>query len=578
MEPDSLTVSVVWGRVASIAEEMATALAHTSYSDQVREGGDFTTGVFDVRGRLLAQANRAPAHLGAMPHAVRHMLDVYPADELRPGDVVMMNDPYLGAGHLPDIFEMSPVHLDGEPIGFVVGTIHATDIGGMYPGSQGVVGVTDWIQEGIRFLPTLLYREGEPVEEIFRILEANVRVPHLVLGDARALRSSLFVGARKLEELAARYGRETLAQAADLILDRSERAVREELEGLPDGTYRFVDRLDDVGPGTEPVRMEVAVTVHGGDITFDFTGTDDQTASAINSTLSYTRSYCYWVAKAITTRDSIPQNAGQLRPVHVVAPEGSFFNPRPPAAVGGRACLNQRIVELLMGALARVAPERVSAASGQWVNPIFGGTDPESGERFVYYDYILAGIGGRLTRDGVDAMSPVFSVENVPIEIQEAQYPIVVERFQLVRDTGGAGRTRGGLSLRKDVRLLVDGVVLSNLTDRNRFAPWGLDRGEDGPLGETVLNPGKPDERRLESKGVYTLARGDVVSFRSAGSGGFGPPAERPREAVRSDVEQGYVSPAAARALYGLEEEVLPPPNLGRSTSRSAASSSDGSS
>ena len=578
MQPDNLTVSVVWGRLAAIAEEMATALSHTSYSDQVREGGDFTTGVFDAGGRLLAQANRAPAHLGAMPHAVRHMLDVYPADTLSPGDVVMMNDPYLGAGHLPDVFEMSPVHLDGELIGFVVGTVHATDIGGMYPGSQGVVGVTDWIQEGIRFLPTLLYRAGRPVDEVFRIVEANVRVPDLVTGDLRALRSSLHVGARKLEELVARYGRETVAAAADLILDRSEQAVREELERIPDGTYRFVDHLDDVGPGTPPLRMEVAVTVDGGEVVFDFTGTDPQTPSAINSTLSYTRSYCYWVAKAITTRDSIPQNEGQLRPVRVVAPEGSFFNPRPPAAVGGRACLNQRIVELLMGALAQVVPERVSAASGQWVNPIFGGTDPETGERFVYYDYVLAGIGARRHRDGVDAMSPVFSVENVPIEIQEAQYPIVVERFELVRDTGGAGTTRGGLSLRKDVRMLVDGVVLSNLTDRTRFAPWGLNGGLPGPLGETVLNPGTPEERRLESKGVYTLAGGDVVSFRCAGSGGFGHPGGRPREAVRADVEEGYVSPEAARELYGLEEDVAPAPNLGMTVSRSTASSVDGSS
>jgi N-methylhydantoinase B len=549
--PDSLTVAVVWGRLVAIAEEMATALARTAYSDQVREGGDMSTAVFDARGRLVAQANRSPAHLGSMPHAVAHMLRFYSAGELRDGDVVIMNDPHLGAGHLPDVFALSPVRHDGRTIGFVCATVHVTDIGGSLPGSQAVVGVNDMIQEGLRLLPVRLYVEGRPNEELFRVIEANVRVPELVAGDLRAQRSALHVGATKLAELHARYGTDTVDAACDDFLDRSEEAVRAAIASIPDGTYRYVDQLDDVGPGTEPVRMEVAVTVDGRELRFDFAGTDPQTASALNSTLSYTRSYCYWVAKAITTQDSIAQNEGQLRPVSVSAPEGSFFNPRPPAAVGGRACLNQRIVELIFGALAQAVPERVCAASGQWVNPIFGGVDPGSGERFVLYDYILGGIGGRAEKDGVDAMSPIFSVENVPIEVQEAQYPVLVERFELVTDSGGAGRTRGGLSLRKDMRMLTGGVQLSNLTDRQRFAPYGLDGGADGRLGETVLNPGRPDERRLESKGAYELAEGDVVSFRCSGSGGFGPPRERPAELVRADVEEGLVSEQVATEVYG---------------------------
>lgn len=558
MELDALTVAVVWGRMASIAEEMATALKHAAFSDQVREGGDFTTGVFDARGELLAQANRAPAHLGAMPHAVRHMLDYYPAETLRPGDVVTMNDPHLGAGHLPDFFEMSPVYSDEHLVGFAVGVIHATDVGGTYPGSQAVVGVTEAIQEGIRFLPTLLYRAGEPNVEVFRILEANVRVPDLVLGDLRALRSALHVGAVRFRDLVGRYGVETVEGASASFLDRSEQAVRNQLLAIPDGTCRFVDYLDDVGPGTDPVRLEVAVTVEGDAITFDFTGSSPQTTSSINSTLSYTRAYCYWVTKAITTQDSIPQNAGQLRPVNVVAPEGSFFNPRPGAAVGGRACLNQRIVELLFGALGEAIPDRVCAASGQWVNPIFGGRHPQTGEPFVFYDYVLGGIGGRSHRDGVDAMSPVFSVENVPIEIQEAQYPILVERFELMQDSGGAGRTRGGLSLRKDIRMLADGIVLTNLTDRQRFRPYGSQGGSEGRLGETILNPGAKQEK-IESKGVRQLAKGDVVSFRCSGSGGFGPPSERSREAVERDVVEGYISAEEARRTYGLSPSGVRP-------------------
>jgi N-methylhydantoinase B len=550
---DPLTVAVAWGRVAAIAEEMAEAQQRTAYSDQVREGGDYSTAVFDVAGRMLAQANRSPAHLGAMPDAVRNMLAVYPAGTLEAGDVVVLNDPYLGAGHLPDLFAMSPAFADERLVGFVVSCVHLTDVGGPAPGSQAVVGVNDLVEEGLRLLPTLAYRRGEPVQEILRLIEANVRVPETVLGDIRAQRAALYVGASKLAELHERVGIETLEAAAEQILDRSEQAVRNELRAIEGGTVRFVDHVDDYGPGTSPIRMEVAVTVHDGEITFDFTGTDPQTPSSLNCTLSYTKAYCYWVTKAITTRDTIPQNEGQLRPVRVVAPPGCFFNPVPPAALGGRALMNQRIVELVFGALAQAMPERVCAASGQWVNPIFGGTDPASGKPFIFYDYVMAGVGARATKDGIDAISPVVSVENIPVEAQEARNPIVVERYELIPDSGGAGRHRGGLGVRKDIRVLADDVVLSNLTDRHVFPPYGLDGGKDGVLGSIVLNPGTPRERPLHSKEVVRLARDDVVSFRCAGSGGIGPPAERPRDRIEADVREGLVTAAGARRDYGSE-------------------------
>lgn len=555
MSVDELTVAVVWGRLAAIAEEMAEAQQRTAYSDQVREGGDYSTAVFDASGRMIAQANRSPAHLGSMPEAVGNMLGAYPPETLGPGDVVVLNDPYMGAGHLPDLFAMSPTFLGDALVGYVVSCVHLTDIGGPAPGSQAVVGMTDLVQEGLRLLPTLAYRRGEPVREILGLIEANVRVPEQVLGDIRAQRAALHVGATKLAELHARTGTETMAAVAEEILTRSERAVREELEAIPDCAATFVDRVDDYGPGTPPIRMEVTVTIRGGEIEFDFTGTDPQTPSSLNCTLSYTRAYCYWTTKAITTRDTIPQNAGQLRPVRIVAPPGSFFNPTPPAALGGRALMNQRIVELLFGALAQVMPERVCAASGQWMNPIFGGTHPSTGRPFIFYDYVMAGVGARTTKDGIDAISPVVSVENIPVEAQEARNPIVVERYELITDSGGPGRFRGGLGVRKDIRILADDVVLSNLTDRQVFAPWGLAGGRDGTLGVTILNPGTPDERRIHSKELVVLARDDVVSFRCSGSGGVGPPAERPPELVAEDVREGRVSPSSARDDYGVEVE-----------------------
>ena len=555
MSPDALTVAVVWGRLAAIAEEMAEAQQRTAYSDQVREGGDYSTAVFDASGRMLAQANRSPAHLGAMPHAVRNMLGAYAADELAPGDVIVLNDPYMGAGHLPDLFAMSPAFAQGRLVGFVVSCVHLTDVGGPAPGSQAVVGLTDLVQEGLRVMPTRLYRRGEPVREIFGLIEANVRVPDAVLGDIRAQRSALHVGATKLAELHERRGSDVLEAAADEILALSEGAVRRELSTMPEGTVSFVDHVDDFGPRTPPIRMEVAITVRDGEIEFDFTGTDPQTPSALNCTLSYVTAYCYWATKAITTRDTIPQNEGQLRPVRVFAPPGSFFNPTPPVALGGRALMNQRIVELIFGAIATSMPERVCAASGQWVNPIFGGTDPSSGRPFVFYDYVMAGVGARATKDGVDAISPVVSVENIPVESQETRNPILVDRYELIPDSGGAGRHRGGLGVRKDIRVLADDVVLSNLTDRHRFAPYGLDGGHAGALGAIVLNPGTPRERRLHSKELVRLERGDVVSFRCAGSGGVGLPSERPRERVLVDVREELVSRASAREDYGVEVE-----------------------
>jgi N-methylhydantoinase B len=551
---DQLDIAVVWGRLAAIAEEMAEAQQRTAYSDQVREGGDYSTAVFDASGRMLAQANRSPAHLGAMPAAVRNMLTVYVPEELAPGDIVVLNDPYMGAGHLPDMFAMSPSFVGERLVGFVVSCVHLTDVGGPAPGSQAVVGVTELVQEGLRFLPTLLYRRGEPVREIIDLIAANVRVPDAVLGDIRAQRAALHVGARRLSELHAEKGSSLLDAVGEEILDRSEQAVRSQLASIPDGTVQFVDHIDDFGPGTRPIRMEVRITVRGDEIEFDFSGTDPQTPSSLNCTLSYVKAYCYWSTKAITTRDSIPQNEGQLRPVKVTAPPGSFFNPVPPAALGGRALMNQRIVELIFGALAQAVPERVCAASGQWLNPIFGGTDPRTERPFIFYDYVMGGVGARVTKDGIDAMSPVVSVENIPVEAQEARNPIVVERHELIPDSGGAGRLRGGLSVRKDVRILGTGVVLSNLTDRHVFAPYGMDGGNPGMLGEIILNPGTPTERKLHSKDLVPVEYGDVVSFRCSGSGGVGSPRERPREQVRRDLREGLITPDVAKNVYELEE------------------------
>ncbi|GIX47847.1 MAG: hydantoinase [Candidatus Tectimicrobiota bacterium] len=554
---DPITLGVLWGALQAVAEEMGVALRRTAYSEAVREGLDFSTAVFDARGRMLAQGNFSPGHLGAMPSVVTHVLEAYPPESWSPGDAVLLNDLYLGSGHLPDCFVTSPVFAEGELVGFVVNCAHQVDMGGAGPGSQSVEGVREFYQEGLRILPVKFYQGGQPVPEILRLISANVRVPDKVLGNFQAQVGANYVGARRLAELYAQYGRRVLARYSEEILDRTEAAMRAAIRTIPDGTYRFTDYLDDCGRDTDPITVAVAVTVRGDEVTVDFAGSSPQVAAAMNSTYNYTASYSFFAIKSVTD-PRLPHNAGGLRPIRVVAPPGSFFNPLPPAPGGGRAIVQQRIVDALMGALAQAVPERVVAPASHWANPNFGGVDPRTGKRFVFYDVIIGGFGARPTKDGCESLAPCFNVNNIPVEVSEANYPVRIERLEFIPDSAGAGTFRGGCGLRKDIRVLGEEVVLSNLGERHRFAPYSLCGGLPPRRGCTLLNPG-PQQQQLHSKGVYLLRRGDLVRFELCGAGGYGDPLKRDPAAVQRDVRGGYVSLQAAREVYGvcLDPETL---------------------
>jgi N-methylhydantoinase B len=330
---DPITLGVVWGALQSIAVEIGTTVHRTAYSEQAREGQDFSVAVFDPTGRMVAQGPYSPGHMGAMSFAVRNALAVHPVETLRPGDAILLNDPLLGSGHLPDFFITQPAFHDGALIGFAVNILHHTDVGGQRPGSQGVEGIFDYFQEGLRIPPTKVWKEYQEQEGIVGIIGANTRTPDKVLGDLRAQRSALRVGELRLQELAARYGRATLLAAMDEIIARTEASMRAAIARIPDGLYRFEDFMDDCGPGTEPLRVAVAVTVDGSAMVIDYEGSSPQTASGMNSYINYTRSYSYAAVKCLT--DPLgPMNEGALRPITVKAPEGSFLNPRPPAAAG----------------------------------------------------------------------------------------------------------------------------------------------------------------------------------------------------------------------------------------------------
>jgi N-methylhydantoinase B len=495
--------------------------------------------------------------MGAMSFAVRNALAAHPVETLEPGDAILLNDPLLGSGHLPDFFITQPVFEEGAVsgaaghlIGFVVNILHHTDVGGSRPGSQGVEGIFDYFQEGLRIPPTKVWRRYEEQEGIVGIIAANTRTPDKVLGDLRAQRSALRVGELRLGELARRYGRETLFAAMDEIVARTEANMRAAIRAVPDGVYTFEDFLDDWGPGTDPLRVFVTVTVDGDAVTVDYDGSSPQTASGMNSYINYTRSYSYAAIKCLTDPYG-PMNEGALRPITVRAPEGSFLNPRPPAGGGPRAIICYRTFEAVIGALAPALPDRVAAASSHFANPTFGGWDRRRRRPFVAYELVLSGTGARATRDGCEAMAMAFNAANIPVEAQEATQPIVVERFELIADSAGAGRFRGGCGLRRDLRFLADEGKLTNLSERQRFAPYGLFGGKGGALARTVINP-EGDAEPVPGKQSREFAYGDVISFQQSGAGGYGDPFARDPARVLDDVLDDYVSVEAARREYGV--------------------------
>ena len=547
---DPITLGVIWGALQSIAVEVGTTVHRTAYSEQAREGQDFSVAVFDAHGQMVAQGPYSPGHMGAMSAAVRNALAAHPVETLRPGDAILLNDPLLGSGHFPDFFITQPAFHGGRLVGFVVNIVHHTDVGGARPGSQGVEGIFDYFQEGLRIPPTKVWTEYQEEAGVVGIIAANTRTPDKVLGDLRAQRSALRVGELRLVELAQRYGPDTLAAAMREIVLRSETSVRAAIGAIPDGVYSFEDFLDDYGPGTDPLRVAVTVTVAGDGVVIDYAGSSPQTPSGLNSYINYTRSYSYAAIKCLT--DPLgPMNEGALRPVTVTAPEGCFLNPRPPAGGGPRAIICYRTFEAVLGALAPALPERVAAAASHFANPTFGGWDRARRRRFVAYELVLSGTGARATKDGCEGMSWAFNASNIPVEAQEATQPLVVEHFGFIQDSAGPGTFRGGCGVRRDLRFLSDEGKLTNLSERQRFAPYGVFGGRPGRLARTVINPG-PDEIPVHGKQSREFAHGDVISFQQSGAGGYGDPFARDPARILDDVLDEYVSIRAAREQYGV--------------------------
>jgi 5-oxoprolinase (ATP-hydrolysing)/N-methylhydantoinase A len=546
---DAIVQEIVGNALASIADEMATTIFRTAHSTVVRDVMDFSAALCNPLGETVAQAVTIPLHLGSIPTAMGALIDRY-GGRMSEGDIFVMNDPFDGGMHTPDIYIVKPVFADARLTGYAVTVAHHGDVGGRLPGSSACDN-TEVFQEGLR-LPWLhLYREGRPVDDIVRVIRANVRIPRMTMGDINAQIAACNIAERALHELALRYGRDRLVGLMSRLIDHTERIVRSEIASWPDGTATFVDYLDSDGIDVGDVRIEVELTVHGDEVTVDLSRAAPMVRGALNSTRSFTEATVYQAVMSAVSSE-IPTTSGAFRPVHVVTRPGTIAHVVMPAASTMRGVTGFRIFDAVNGALAQLIPHRVPAA-GEGGNSlaIFAGKG-EDGEQFIYFELVVGTWGARPSADGNDGLcNPAATAANIPVEVAEADFPIMIESYRLVGDSGGPGLYRGGLAIERTWRTLADGATLQVRSDRQRHAPYGLYGGLPGRESANELSNGD-GAKDYPPMFSITIANGTVYRHRMAGGGGWGNPLERDPELVADDVRNEKVSRASARDHYGV--------------------------
>jgi N-methylhydantoinase B len=513
----------------------------------VKEIMDINCGVLDAKGGILAQAHLCPLMMFSLPTTAVNMLDrIKKFDE---GDVIICNDPYLGGQHLLDVQFFSPVFVDEELVAFVANIAHQLDMGGAVPG--GVAGgLTEIYQEGLRIPFVKLYCKGEEDQQIFDMISNNIRIPEKTMGDFRAQAATTMVGVKRIKALVNKYGLDVFHKCTSMLMDYSESMVRRFLTSLPDGDYTGVDYLDDDGCEDKPVRVQVNVHIKGDSMKVDFDGSDSQTTGNVNSPWACTQGGVFYTMVGIID-PGMALNSGAFRPIEVESREGLVTNPLPPAGVTARSQTMTKIVEAMLKAMSEIVPDRVVAGShGQACTSSFSGIHPETGKRFSYIEIQGGGGGARPGKDGPDGQDlHLGRFMNTPVEAAEIENPVMIERYEFIPDSGGPGKYRGGLSLRRDIRFLAD-VTWARYSDRQKFKPLGLFGGMEGSMGSLIMNPDTPEQKRCKSKGVDQIKAGDLLSIRLPGSGGYGSPVKRDPEAVRWDVINGKISMESARKDY----------------------------
>lgn len=561
---DQVTLTVIDNYLATTCREMGLAMMRTAYSPMFNESLDFSCVLFDKRGRMIAQAEFCPSQIGTIKFTVEWMIDELGADVYRPGDVIVMNDPYRGSGHIPEHTLLKAVFHEGEIVAFVANCAHLAEPGAKAPG--GLAGdATDIFQEGLRLPPLWLQREGEDQEDVWKILFANHRTPKVTYGDLMAMIGSLTVAERRLTSLIETYGLDTFRTATEDLIRIAERRMAEEISQIPDGEYSFSDVIEDDGVVEGDYTIRCDVVVDGDAVTCDFTGSSPQAAGPMNATYAVTASAVYNAFLHITD-PTIPRNQGCYRPINIVAPPGTIVNCEFPAAlVGGNTEVSPRITDIIFGALADALPDRIPASlGGTSCCFLFGGAHPDTGELYSHFHFEGIGWGGRPGKDGNSQIIVINgNCRNTPVEVFESRYPIRVESYRLLEDSGGPGRNRGGLGMERILTIDADEITVSALFNRMLVDPFGLHGGRPGRNSGIYVRPAGAGEWRTFSEVFGTMSpskfsnvvlrRGDQVKLVAPGGGGLGDPLDREPERVLADVAEGLVTPAAAGDSYGVE-------------------------
>jgi N-methylhydantoinase B len=540
---DAITFEVIRSALYAVADEMKVILMRSARSPLLQEAGDLSCALTDAEGRLVAQGDDMPIHLGVMAFTVKELLRHVGRDTMRPGDFYLTNALDVGGNHLPDMKGVAPIFVDGHLVAVAETLAHWADVGGMIPGSYSAR-ATQIYQEGIQVPPVKVIEGGKVRTEIVDLIMANVRGREQRFGDLMAQYAATQYADRRARALVEAYGRETVQEAMQASFDYSERRMRHAIGTIPDGVYRAVDFMDDDGVGQRPFRIAVTVTVSGGDITYDFTGSDPQAAGPINTTYFIACSAAYCATRNVTD-PTIPANDGCYRPIKVIVPPGTILNARPPApVVAGNHETSERVIDVIIRALADAIPERVTAACfGSAFVSILSGVDRRKGGPFTLYEIGPGGYGARPHRDGTNGTrARIGNTRNTPTEVIEKTYPVRVVEYGLIPDSGGAGTYRGGLGVRRSYRVL-EPATASIMGERCRFAPPGLFGGEPGRVGHVkILTPAGRVRRNLKGKSVAEMKAGEVLVVESAGGGGYGKPSGRSQTMVDADHADGYVT------------------------------------
>ncbi len=567
--PDPITEELLRNAISAVGDEMVLTIYRTAYSGVLKNIMDYSAALCDAEGRLVAQGLSLPGHLCSIPVSLRAVLATF-GDDVHPGDIFINNDPYDGGMHLPDIFIFRPLFAESDagsaargagqrPIAYAATICHHTDVGGRVPGSNASDS-TEIYAEGLRIPPLKLYDRGEPNKTLFRMIERNVRLPNRVFGDIRSQLAACEIAARGMADLVSRHGADGVRELMVAAMDYSERLTRHCLMELPDGEATFTDWIDDdqIDVGV-PIPLVCTIRKRGDTMEVDWTGSAPQVKGAINNTWSYTAAMSFTAVKSVLSIN-MPNNDGVFRPIKVIAPEGTITNGKLPAACAARGLTGFRGADCAFGALAKLYPDRVFAASdGGNTGLTIGGYDKELNP-FIYVDFISGAWGGRPWADGLDGNTCMFAnMASFSVEVIEAENPLEVLDYEFVPDTGGAGKFRGGMSQRKTWRMLADEGILQVRADRQTHRPYGLQGGGPGEFGLNMLDPGAPTQEKLHAKLTMTLRKGQVFRHELPGAGGWGNALDRDLDLVARDLRDGLVTIEGAARDYGVVATGDPP-------------------